>query len=335
MIFKNQLRFGARSKPIKMGYLDKRTPFWKPLLFMLPALAVLGFFTIYPMIVTANMALHPLTNSHKANSAEFGFSEFTKVFNDHYFGQAMSNSIIYAFIAIPASIIISLIISATVANVIRKRLRGVWQTIFFLPYVTSGVAVSLTFAYLFDNDTGLINKMMGVQTNWLENAKVGDHHALVVMIIHGVWSSLAFQILIFTTAMLGVDKDRYKAASIDGAGHFKQFFSITLPSISRTLNFVITVGLIGAIKVFPLALFQMDPTKAEQYGGSTLMLFVFKNVSTGNYQTAGAAAIILVFIAIAFNVVVKNAFNFTGRMIVKGGEWRVEKKITNTIRARK
>lgn len=318
-----------------MGYLDKKTPFWKPFLFMLPALAVLGFFTIYPFIITADLSLHPMGNENDAAATSFGFDAYKQVFTDYYFKQALSNSLIYAFISIPASIVLSLIISATIANVIRKKIRGAWQTIFFLPYVTSGVAISLAFAYLFDNDTGLINKMLGAQTNWLENAKTGDHHALVVMIVHGVWAALAFQILIFTTAMLGVDKDRYKAASIDGAGHFKQFFTITLPSISKTLNFVITVGLIGAIKVFPLALFQMDPAKAELYGGSTLMLFVYKNVAVGNYQVAGAAAIILVVIAIAFNVVVKNAFNLTGKLIVKGGEWRVEKKITNTIRSRK
>lgn len=128
--------------------------------------------------------------------------------------------------------------------------------------------------------------------------------------------------------MVGVDKNRYKAASIDGAGSVKQFFTITLPSISRTINFIMTVGLIGAIKVFPLALFQMDTTKAEQYGGSTLMMFVFKNVSAGKFQIAAASALILVAIAIAFSIVVKGSFNLLGKGIVKGGELYVQRKVT-------
>ena len=133
--------------------------------------------------------------------------------------------------------------------------------------------------------------------------------------------------LIFTTAMLGVDKDRYKAASIDGAGPVKQFFKITLPSINRTLNFIITVGLIGAIKVLPLALFQMDPVLAQQYHGSTLMLYVFKAVQEGKYSIAGASAVILVIISISFSVIVKQSFNFVFWGIGKGGEVRVKRKI--------
>ena len=327
MFLKFKLLRASKAKKVDLAYLNQRTPLWKVSLFILPALAVLGFFTLYPFFVTADNALHPLANPHKAASATFGLSEFKKVVDNYYFKQALSNSLIYAIIAIPAAIIISLLISATISSIVRKRARGVWQTIFFLPYVTSGVAVSMAFAYLFNENTGLINKLFHIDTNWLNNSSEGNHNALWVMIIRGIWGSLAFQILIFTTAMLGVDKDRYKAASIDGAGPVKQFFAITLPSIRRTLNFIITISLIGAIKIFPLALFDMNPTKAKQMGGSTLMLYVFEAVSTGHYQAAGASAIILVAIAISFNVVVKNAFNGMSKLFIKGGEWHVQRKI--------
>lgn len=330
MFFLSRVRRGAKAKPVDLAYLNKRTPVWKALIFILPSLAVLGFFTIYPFFITANNALHPLGNVNKASSGHFGFKGFTDVFADPYFVKALSNSLIYAVVAIPSAIIISLIIAATISNIVRKRARGFWQTVFFLPYVTSGVAISMAFAYLFSSSTqttpdGLVNTIFGVKTKWL--SEVDGKNAIWVMIIRGIWGSIAFQVLIFTTAMLGVDKDRYKAASIDGAGPVKQFFSITMPSISRTMNFIITISLIGALKIFPLALFDMKPTIAKQHGGATLMLFVFEAVKTGDFQSAGASAIILVAIAIAFNVVVKNTFNGASNLIVKGGEWRVQRKI--------
>lgn len=320
----------SKTKTKSLNFLDKKTPFWKPFLFMLPALLVLCFFTLYPFFLTMSNALHPLTNSHSAASGAFGLSGFRDVIDNYYFKKALSNSLIYAIIMVPLAMIISIIISAAISSVIRKKARGAWQTVFFLPYVTSGVAVSLAFAYLFNNDTGIINHVLGIKTPWLTDSSENSHHALFVMIVRGIWGAMAFQVLIFTTAMLGVDKDRYKAASIDGAGPVKQFFAITLPSIKRTTNFIITVGLIGAVKVFPLALFSMDPAKAQSYGGTTLMLFVFKNVSEGHFQTAGASAIILVVIAISFSVVVKNSFNLVGKLITKGGEWNVERKIKAT-----
>lgn len=327
-----KLLFIKKSQPkkIELAYLERRTPFWKPLLFILPSLAVLSFFTIYPLFVTLDTALHPLANSHKASSATFGFSAFTDVFKNYYFKKAISNSLLYAFLSIPISMIISLVISAAISSLIRRFARGSWQTLFFMPYVTSGVAISLAFAYLFDSQTGIVNKLLGIDTNWLKDSSADSMNAFWVILIHGIWASLAFQILIFTTAMMAVDKNRYKAASIDGAGSIKQFFTITLPSISKTINFIITVGLIGAIKVFPLALFQMNTTNAEQYGGSTLMMFVFKNVSTGRFQIAAASALILVVIAIAFSVVVKGSFNLLGKGIVKGGEIYVQRKVINS-----
>ena len=129
--------------------------------------------------------------------------------------------------------------------------------------------------------------------------------------------------LIFTTAMLGVDKTHYKAASIDGAGPIKQFFLITLPSISKTTNFLITVGIIGAIKVFPLALYNNDPYVANINGGGTMMLYVFKLVKAGNFQAAGAASLVLVAVGIAFSIVLRNGIKYSTVLAEKWGERRV------------
>lgn len=116
-------------------------------------------------MVTFDTALHPLANSHKASSAQFGFSAFSDVFHNYYFKKAVSNSLLYAFLSIPISMIIALIVSSAIASVIRRFARSSLQTLFFIPYVTSGVAISLSFAYLFDSQTGIINKALGINTN--------------------------------------------------------------------------------------------------------------------------------------------------------------------------
>ncbi len=331
-MFKFRLKFKNKmnKRNDSLAYTDKRTPMWKPLLFLLPAMGILILFTIIPFISTIGYSLNPLKNSHQASSWGFGLDAFRQVLGDAYFSKALVNSMLYALLAIPLSVTFSLLISAAVSSLLKKALQGLFQTLFFLPYVTSGVAVSLSFAYLFDANTGLINQLFGGHKQWLTDPNDSSFSAFFVMLIRGIWGTLAFQVLIFTTAMMSVDKDRYKAASIDGAGPIKQFFSITLPSIKRTLNFIITVGLIGAIKVFPLALFDMKPAKAQSYGGMTLMLYVFKNVAEGHYHMAAASAIILVLIAISFSIVVKNSTKAAGWLVMKGGEWRVQKKITAT-----
>ena len=109
--------------------------------------------------------------------------------------------------------------------------------------------------------------------------------------------------------MLGVDKTLYKAASIDGAGPVRQFFRVTIPSISRTTNFLIIMGIIGAIKVFPLALFQNNPKTAMQYGGTTLMLYIYDKASIGEVNLAGAASVYLLLISVGYSIVVKGGFN--------------------------
>ena len=240
-MFKIWLRFKSKLKLNDISYIGKRTPLWKPLLFLIPSLALIIYIMIIPMVTTTQRAFLVPNSSHKVGNESFGFANFQDTFNDSDFKKALSNSLLYAILVVPISITISLIISVAISNLIRKKARTAAQTIFFIPYVTSIIAISMAFMFLFST-SGIINKIFGTRIQWLTNPDPNSYTAFFVILLQGIWTSLAFQILIFTTAILGVNKDRYKAASIDGAGPVKQFFSITLPSINRTLNFVITVG---------------------------------------------------------------------------------------------
>ncbi len=331
MFFKNKLKERASVKSIDLATVNKATPAWKPLLLLTPALLIVIMFTVIPFLAAATDAFQMPADKHHPLARAASMGQFKFMLKDPAFHAALYNSLVYAIISVPLIITISLIISAAISNVVRKRLRGFWQTLFFLPYVTSAIAIGLAFAYLFDFDTGLLNKITGKKVPWLTDPN--GHSALGAMLIYGVWRGIAFNILIFTSAMLGVDKKLYKSASIDGAGPIRQFFSITLPAISKTTTFLITMGIIGAIKVFPLALFKNNPQDAISNGGATLLIYIYAKLQIShNYMLAGAASVSLLFISIIFSATVRGGVSLAVRGYTKIKENHVKTKIENSTK---
>ena len=298
-----------KTESLAGSVVDKRVPVFKPLILLLPAIFVLTLFTIIPFFLNIKYAFTYEKSPGHPSTTTFTMDGFKNVFESPTFGVAVRNSIMYGLIVLPFVMAISLIISSCIATAYRKWARGIWQTIFFLPYITNIVAVSLSFIQFFST-FGMFNSMFHIQVSWLETGDIYSFRPLLPMIIQGVWSGLAFNILISTTAMLSVDKNLYKSASIDGIGGIKQFFHITLPSIKSTTTFLITMGIIGGIKVFPLALFNNKPSDAISNGASTLMLFIYErtNVGSGAVQVASAAAICLFIIGILYSTLIRGGF---------------------------
>jgi len=313
---------------IDIKVVNKRTKFWKPFILLLPSIVLVTMFVILPFIAASMDAFQVNIDPNRPLLNEVGIDNFTTIFLDPDFHNSLFNSFLYALISIPITIAISAIIASAISHVIRKWLRGFWQTIFFLPYVTSAAAIGLAFAYFFDADQGLFNLIFGTNVQWLEDSE--GNSALWAMLIYGVWRTLAFNILIFTTAMLGVDKKLYKSASIDGASKMKQFFKITLPSIRKTTNFLITMGIIGAIKVFPLALFKNNSSAALANNGGSLLMYIYHSVSQSNFQIAGAASLILFVISVGFTFFIRGGMSLITKTFEKWGEKRVENKIKST-----
>lgn len=310
---------------------EKRTFFLWPFLLMVPALILIIMFTVVPLAFTINSAFFPRKNLASASSVEFSLTlGFERVVNQELFKVGVRNSILYGLFSLPVTLIIALTISSSIALLYRKWAKGFWQTVFFLPYVTSGVAISLAFVNLFSTKFGIINQILGTNISWLSSGDSNGWQAFGAIFILGVWQNLAFYILILTTAMLSVDKNLYKSASIDGSGQFKQFFKITLPSIKSTTSFLITIGVIGGIKVFPLALFGNNSDLAFIHGGGTLILFVFREVVNSRFEAAGAASIIFFLIGLAYTIVLRSGIEIVIRSSVKWGEWRVQNKVTNS-----
>lgn len=316
-----------------LSILNTRTPFWKPFILMLPSLIALSFMLIIPFIFV-------IIGSFRASVSfsSFGWSigNYYKttgkvgILNDQKFQTAVTNSLLYAVIALPIGLSISILISSAITMVIRRYARSFWQTVFFLPYMTGAVAVSLTFTALFGKSTegAILPLLYGSGNRW---------NPFIVILIRGIWGGLAFQVLILTTAMLSVNPDLYKSSAIDGASGRTQFFKITLPSIRKTISFLFTIGIINGIKVFPLALYNNDASTAIVENGSTLLIYIFQAVRFADqgFGRAMAASVFLFILGIMVSYTLKKSVASIYKLKIKLGERNVINKLKAEIQKRK
>ncbi len=304
MATRNQITKNAKVKVKKqeISTTNKIASFWIPLSLMLPALILMFLFIVVPLITVTQDSME--TPKHNFDNW------FQSVWTDDRWYRAVTNSLLYATITLPISLTISLVISGAITSLVRKKARGVWQTIFFIPYVTSAIAVSLTFMQIL-TPFGILNSILHINGfPWLTQPFDEGYTALLGVMIFGIWHSLAFQIMILSTAMLSVDKRLYDSANIDGASPIRIFFNVTIPSIERTIWYLFTIGLIGAVKVFPLAMFNNSSTEAIDRA-PTMLLYVYHFVKTGQKGKAGAASISLICIIILYNIIVRRLIAFT------------------------
>ena len=281
---------------------------WKAWLYLLPALLFLGLFMIYPLIDVVIYSLEEGYNSASQTSYGTGLYNFSYVLHDPYFIQAVKNTFIIVIITVPLSTLLALLISLGLSSI--KPLRNLYQTVYFLPYVTNTLAVGLVFMILFKKTAysdGLINLLI----NWFGGESVdfidGPYWAkMMVMCIYTIWVVMPFKILILTSAMASVKQDYYNAAKVDGTGKFRIFTRITLPMISPMIFYLVITGFIGAFKAYSdeVALFGTDLNKA---GMNTIVGYVYDMLygDSGGYPSYAAAAALILF-AIVLTITVIN-----------------------------
>lgn len=239
---------------------------------------LLGFvlFGLIPLLLSIFLSFHTFKGL-RLNSADFvGFENFKKIFEDEMFYTALGNTW-YVLLACVVSLILSLIISALIATNV-KGAKG-FKAVYFVPYVCSMVAITFMWKWIYDYNYGVLNSTLiewGWITepiDWLGSAEF--YRVAMFMLL--VWSSMGFNIILLTASLLGVSKDLYEAASIDGAGDIKQFFKITVPMISPTMFYLLIMGLIGSLQEFTR--FQvMTPDGGPEYQGLTVVFYLYKKL---------------------------------------------------------
>ena len=267
-------------------------------LYLLPALIFLGLFMVYPLIDVIIYSLEEGYNFASSSYYGIGSYNFSYVLHDPYFMQAVKNTFVLVIITVPISTLLALLVSLGL-NSIRK-LKELFETIYFLPYVTNTLAVGLVFMILFKKTAysdGLINLLI----NFLGFSSIdfieGPYWAkMLVMSIYTIWVVLPFKILILTSALASVDQQYYRAAKIDGASKFKIFTHITLPMIAPMLFYLIITGFIGAFKAYSdvVAIFG---TNLNAAGMNTIVGYVYDMLygASGGYPSYASAAALVLF----------------------------------------
>ena len=274
---------------------DRKLKGW---LYLLPAILFLGAFMIYPLVDVFIYSFEEGFHSASQTYLGVGLYNYSYVLHDPYFLQALQNTFLLVFITVPLSTGIALLISVGLSSI--KPLRNLFQTVYFLPYVTNTLAVGLVFMILFQRTPytdGFANMVIG----WFGGETVdfidGPYWAkMFVLCFYTIWVVMPFKILILTTALASVNETYYNAARVDGTSRWRIFAKITLPLISPTMFYLIITGFIGAFKAYSdaVALFGTDLNAA---GMNTIVGYVYDMLygNSGGYPSYASAAAIILF----------------------------------------
>ena len=280
----------------------------KAWLYLIPAGIFLAVFMIYPLIDVLIYSVEEGYNFASQSSQGTGLFNFSYILHDPYFLQAVRNTALCVIITVPISTGLSLLIAFGLSSI--RPLRKLFQTVYFLPYVTNTLAVGLVFMILFKKTPytdGVVNLLLhffhGPTIDFID----GPYWAkMMVLCIYVIWVVMPFKILILTSALASVDQNYYNAAKVDGTRSGRIFWRITLPMISPTVFYLIITGFIGAFKEYSdaVALFGTDLNAAKM---NTIVGYIYDMLygNGGGYPSYASAAAILLF-AIILTITVMN-----------------------------
>lgn len=282
----------------KKKLLDSSLKGW---LYLLPAMLFLIVFMVYPLIDVFIYSFEEGYNSASQTYFGVGGYNYSYVLHDPYFLQAVKNTFILVIITVPLSTGIALLISAGLNSI--KPLRDLFQTVYFLPYVTNTLAVGLVFMILFKKTAysdGLINLLINMFGGNSVDFIDGPYWAkMFVLCFYTIWVVMPFKILILTSALSSVNQEYYNAAKVDGTSKFRTFMRITLPMISPMIFYLIITGFIGAFKAYSdvVALFGTNLNAAQM---NTIVGYVYDMLygDSGGYPSYASAAAIILFVIV-------------------------------------
>ncbi|MCR5184678.1 MAG: sugar ABC transporter permease [Bacilli bacterium] len=287
---------------------------WRAWLYLAPVIILLSVFTFYPLISTIVIAF---TSDYKyltQSGSGFDISNFAEIFaskqvdnGDGTFSTvysdvvkyAIPNTLIIVFVTVPLSIIVSLMIAVGLNSI--KAFKKIFQTIFFMPYVTNAIAVGMVFAVIF-NDNGLWNYVFrSMGTHWIDQGAPASK-AMVALCIYSVWHALPYKILIFLSGLQNIDKQYYQAASVDAAGKFKTFMNVTVPLLSPQILYIMITSFIGSFKEYSsiVGLFGGPGTLKNYRNMYTVVYYIYDSIAAKQVQVGCAAAVMLFIVILIF-----------------------------------
>ena len=282
---------------IKMSPRQKSENLWG-WIFILPTMIGLIILNIYPMIQTVIQSFYKTGDFGKGNIF-VGLKNYQKVFGDGEIWQAFWNTIKYALVEVPISVVLGLLLAVLLNK--KMKGRGVFRTIFFLPMVVAPAAIAMVWKWLYNSNFGLINNIFHIKVNWISNPNI----AIFSIAVIGIWSVIGYNMVLFLAGLQSVPRDYYEAASLDGATGWQQLTRITIPLISPTIFFIVVTRVIGAMQVFDLIYMLIDLNNPAWKKTETLVSLFYKYSFEQSKKGYGAVVVVLLLAVIMVLTVIQ------------------------------
>lgn len=278
---------GLGSSPVFVGYL-----------FVAPILILMGIWFYYPLLRSFIYSFQDISFLNPAAASFVGFKNYTEMLKDSDFWGALNNSFLLTLIAVPLQTAISLLLAVGLNQIIR--LRTLFRTLYYLPYITSTVAVTTVFMYLFMQQEGIATRFFALlgmdDVSWYASVK----YALPFLIIITVWTYVGFYVVVYLGGLQNIPYDLYEAGMVDGASAWQRLYYITIPMLKPTTFLVMTSGLIYAMQLFdqPYALARNGSLGSPAGATSTIVIYFYSQAFNFNRAGYGSTAAFIIFIII-------------------------------------
>lgn len=296
-------------KKIKLNRIRLKNNELRGVLYLLPALSVIGVFQFYPIFKSFMMGFYTKFDYLTDTVYETGLDNFIYVLSDPEFLIALKNTFIFAFIAAPLGILVALIIALILNSNIK--LKKFFRSAYFLPFVTSTTAVSIVWRWMLNKDYGIVNAILEnfgmAKIAWITEPNM----TIPILIALSIWKGLGYKIIIILAGLQNVDNKFELAGRIDGASKIQRLRYITLPLIKPTILFLSITTLISSFKIFDevYILYQQQPGPLQS--GLTIVYYIFeKFYRHWEFSKASAAAFILFIVILLITII---QFVFTAR----------------------
>ena len=276
------------------------SPQWAPYVLISPFLILFFVFGLFPLAFSLYLAFQTWEPTSGLRAMQFvGLDNFVFALQDEWFWKSLKNT---AWLAVASGVpqhLVAIPLAVFIHNSF-KRLRDGVIGAYFLPYITSTVAIAIMFSSLFSTDFGLVNVGLGAlfggePIDWLgapENIKPA-----IAMIVF--WRYLGFNVVLYLAALQTIPKDIYEAATMDGAGRYQQFWFITLPSLKPMIFFGVTLSVIGGLQLFEEPFILTGGRGGSDQSGMTTAIYLYRMAFDFNDFGAASAMSWLLFVVVA------------------------------------
>ncbi|WP_083519038.1 carbohydrate ABC transporter permease [Serinicoccus chungangensis] len=280
--------------------------------FLLPTIIGLGVFTFLPIVASFVLAFF---SWDIITAPEFvGLGNFADIVTDRTIRVAFGNTLLFVGVAVVLQLAVALGLAVLVQSAMPERLRGFFRSVLFFPLVLSAASVSIIMSYLFNENFGLVNHLLGQigvpAVPWLTSPT----GAMIMVVLVYVWQNFGFSFLLFLGGLSSIPKEVYEAASVDGATGWRQFWTITFPLVSPTTLVASVMAIIAALQIFdqPYVLTRGGPGDSTRTAVMVIYETAFKQLEFGRASAIGIVLTIVIMLVTALQFRLSRRFVFYG-----------------------